>query len=1803
MRKIYTFGMICFLLLSVSSISHALDDWEKSRRALLSRSGITVDSVQPGTGVLGQNLDITVTGSGFDADTRVFLIPDTGNRSKHIAYADTEGYAWGVAVSGNYAYVADGEKGLKILDVSNPSAPLPVKTVPTPGTAYSVAVSGSIACVADGEGGLQIINVGNPATAAIIANIDSFVKDVALVGNTAFIAGSSFRIISLADPYNPQSSGMLELKGERLRILDNRAYMTDGSGLKIIDTSILSAPKLLGSLDTPGFASGIDVVNDTAYVTDNDNRSDQLGSLRIIDVSAPATPRLISSLSLNRPSDVRISGTTAYIADFPNGLSMIDISNPADPVVTACINTPRESEKLSVSGNMAFIADGNGGLRILDIANPRRTVIGSLNTQTQLTWGGDTEDRILYMADPYIRDLSVIDVKDPSLPTLMNNPATNSALYLPLDVAVSGTMAYMLTGESLGYGNFHVIDLSTSPKIKFLNLSYMLDIESDTSGGIAVSGDRVFAVNADGDIHLIDVSDPYRPSFTGLIETPGDTVGVYAVGDTLYTTNRDSGMQILDMNNPSLPRGTFAIPAPYTAFGLCVKENTAFIAGVPGAVLMVDVADPADMQLTGILDTFHHPWNVDVDGEGDKLYVSEDENLLILPAPVEAQVSVSSSASLTATIPSPQTDGYYNVFLSNRNGSAERVGAVFYTVPNDDFMNAYELTEAQPKLTSSNLNATREINEPEHANKTVRKSLWYKIVPDTAGTVFVDTEGSEFDTLLAVYTGTGLSSLNKIADNDDYRDHSSYLSFNVQAGEIYHIAVDGYRGSCGKMVLNWRETPLSPPANDEFANASIIKIPDGQTVSYNSNAEKESGEPSHAGKAGGRSVWWEWTPDKAGTVSINTHGSDFDTVLAIYSGTDLNDLTLLAANDNDSASLNSRITANVRTGESYFIAVDGSSISESGQIVLNWDEDIIPAPGNDDFLNAEEFSADEPNGNSGSSDGTNVNATREAGEPDHIYKSGGNSVWWKWTATQNGELFLDTEGSNFDTVLTVYTGQNLFSLQKTAENDDAPDITDENANYSGLSFEVRAGESYYIAVTGFDNSEGNIVLNWEQKGLTLKSVYPLTSDADTDFSGVILTGIGFDDSTSVLLADGNGHSYNATINEITPVRMEVSFTAPFVAGHYDLTVSNGEESSTINNAVVFVPSADAGLLKNKAIIVAGDGPGPNIWEEIRWGADTAYNALIRQGYAPEDIWYFRPDTASEGRDNDPTLQNLENLFDYLVTNPPYSLIVYYVGHGEDGAFWLNKEEKITATDTDTNTGTDTWLDNLQQVMIGDVIFIYDACNSGTFVQDSDGTPVLSAPENKNRIVISSSLPEETAVFADYGSLSFSNYFWSAVGNGKTVDWAFRFSAKKLEDYQTPMIDSNGNSISGESEDHLIASVNLGMGNYDPNVPRPSIEWVTADQLPAIQAKVSDTQGGGVSKVWAVIIPPDHDIDSEPVIVALSDADMDGIYEDLEDLYIDISTPGTYAVIIHAVNVQGNNAVPKPAQILFTQPGTSDDYKDAYEPDDNESEATPVLPNAPSLHHNFHAPGDEDWMVFYAYAGTTYKLLAANPGLICQPLITIYADTAIVTPQGIPGEDVSLYWNCEANGKYYIKVTNANGNFGKTVRYDFSVSVSEGPPTFDLQIILSDAYLGIPIEDATIESTELGISCWPGAVAEENRCPYTNGGVYGFSKTGNEITKFSLIISVPGKYIMHTSTHELENTNIVYITDIKLMPTVLSDNMPVNLPTAIFILKMMSGIMPESLTGTGFPSNWDINNDTKIGVEEAIYILQRISGLR
>ncbi|HSA80253.1 MAG TPA: hypothetical protein VLE23_05485, partial [Geminicoccaceae bacterium] len=125
---------------------------------------------------------------------------------------------------------------------------------------------------------------------------------------------------------------------------------------------------------------------------------------------------------------------------------------------------------------------------------------------------------------------------------------------------------------------------------------------------------------------------------------------------------------------------------------------------------------------------------------------------------------------------------------------------------NDAFADAILLRGRRGSVTGSNVGATAQRGEPVHAGVGGGKSVWWRWRAPRSERVEFSTAGSDYDTVLAVYRGNRVTRLRELASNDDARGLGlqSRIRLRVLRGRLYRIAVDGYDGDTGAIVLNFR---------------------------------------------------------------------------------------------------------------------------------------------------------------------------------------------------------------------------------------------------------------------------------------------------------------------------------------------------------------------------------------------------------------------------------------------------------------------------------------------------------------------------------------------------------------------------------------------------------------------------------------------------------------------------------------------------------------------------------------------------------------------------------------------------------------------------------------------------------------------------------------------------------------------------------------------------------------------------------------------------------------------------------------
>jgi subtilisin family serine protease len=281
--------------------------------------------------------------------------------------------------------------------------------------------------------------------------------------------------------------------------------------------------------------------------------------------------------------------------------------------------------------------------------------------------------------------------------------------------------------------------------------------------------------------------------------------------------------------------------------------------------------------------------------------------------------------------------------------------------------------------------------------------------------------------------------------------------------------------------INIAEAANVRPLADDFASPKSLSGATFSVPGINEAATREIGEPDHlpadGTSFGENSVWYSWTAPFSGQVTMDTCQSNFDTVLAVYTGSGAIDSLSQVASDNNSCSTfndaGSKLSFDAVKGRNYRFAVAGFAHSaDEGTFTLDTFHD---PPSNDYFFGAQEIS-----GNSATVNGTTLLATREPDEPDHypddpFFLFGEHSVWYSWTAPSSGPVEMDTCTANISSTIALYTGSDLSTLSRVANNRTACPSAPFG---SKVTFDATAGTTYKIAVAepGGDHTQDTFTL-------------------------------------------------------------------------------------------------------------------------------------------------------------------------------------------------------------------------------------------------------------------------------------------------------------------------------------------------------------------------------------------------------------------------------------------------------------------------------------------------------------------------------------------------------------------------------------------------------------------------------------------------------------------------------------------------------------------------------------------------------
>jgi hypothetical protein len=591
-----------------------------------------VSEVDPAQGLQNEDTRVTISGSGFTAEPGVGLLQ---GGPVLLGVADTAGFAAGVAFEDGRVFVADGENGLVVFDVTDPSAPSPLPGFALAGDAVDLAVSDHVVYLVAGAldglpgGTLHVIDVGDPNGPVALTELPLPCAPGAVTvdGRYAFVVGGSSddaactgRLdtfdVGVPEQASPAGSAAVDGTPSDVEVAAGRAAVAAGdAGVQILDVQDPVTPVFVAGLPLPGQTLGVAVSPGTLHAVGT-----QGSHVVVLDPSSE--PTLAGSVAVPGFA-VAVHGRFLVVAG-TDGLHTVDAGDPEEPVLSGYVRTPEQPLRLTVDGEVAYVASGPTGLMTVgveDAAGPMALIGGASQAGGLIQVSGNHA----YVADG-LAIVHVFDISDPGVPVevglvppfpfLYGGLIGPASLYLENDLLFAarwwGDGACNDTVCLPPGGSIRILDPSTegTPGL----VSY-LSVTRRMMFAIASSPDRLYLLlrGRDTRLQVYDMADPATPVSLGTSQIYPGSVWAFTLatdGHLVAIPVHDAAtsecrLDLFDASDPVAPvvLGTTAMSgcAPavpgFRAVAISGERVVVIGAGLadePGWLATFDIGDPAN---------------------------------------------------------------------------------------------------------------------------------------------------------------------------------------------------------------------------------------------------------------------------------------------------------------------------------------------------------------------------------------------------------------------------------------------------------------------------------------------------------------------------------------------------------------------------------------------------------------------------------------------------------------------------------------------------------------------------------------------------------------------------------------------------------------------------------------------------------------------------------------------------------------------------------------------------------------------------------------------------------------------------------------------------------------------------------------------------------------------------------------------------------------------------------------------------------------------------------------------------------
>jgi hypothetical protein len=474
--------------------------------------------------------------------------------------------------------------GVLVFDITDPSNPVKLSQICVNGLIMQVYLRDTLLFVSSYGNGVEIFNLADPVNPVKFSQIDVPARDFCLKDTIAYcVAEDSLRIINIADILNPYQVGACQDSGYVVSISGDYVYTGGRWRLSAIDISNPSNPYSVNYLSVWVYTLTCDG-NHCYCVLHADP------GFRIYNISDP--------MNIWQESQLPVGGVDIYKLGFYvylPGFVIVDVGDSANPFVVGDTSLPVYAQAVWVNNNFGygFVANDYEGLTIININNPINPVVDS-----QYYGADDSRDVFVQGNYAYVanqrKGLKIIDVVDPSMPYEVGEYDTTGIQPNLESSWVRDTLAYVPTTIPTAPGALKILNVqnpsnSTLISICPLGVGNANDIYLKDSFAYMVGG-RVF--------QAAKIQNPTLPESLPRYPLPdGTTSWALFVRDTFaYIADGDSGLRILNISNPAVPFEVGHFITSDAVYSVFVKDTLSYLAALGAGLRIVNVADPANPQ-------------------------------------------------------------------------------------------------------------------------------------------------------------------------------------------------------------------------------------------------------------------------------------------------------------------------------------------------------------------------------------------------------------------------------------------------------------------------------------------------------------------------------------------------------------------------------------------------------------------------------------------------------------------------------------------------------------------------------------------------------------------------------------------------------------------------------------------------------------------------------------------------------------------------------------------------------------------------------------------------------------------------------------------------------------------------------------------------------------------------------------------------------------------------------------------------------------------------------------------------------